>query len=164
MILEDLDSLSTETQTTRAALLAQLVGLSASDGLLVIGTTNNPYDIDTALLHRPSRFDRVWHFPLPDCNLRRRYLGWAFEDRDAAWLNGLAERTEGWTFAFLNELRTTAAILSVNSGSAMITNDCILESCKLLSTQVQAIKNNYAKAPPTGVFGFHNGDSDECAV
>ena len=164
VILEDLDSLTTETQTTRAALLAQLDGLSASDGLLVIGTTNNPHDIDTALLHRPSRFDRVWHFPLPDRDLRRRYLGWAFENRDAAWLDGLAERTEGWTFAFLNELRTTAAILSVNSGSETITNDCILESCKLLSTQVQAIKNNYAKSPTTGVVGFHNGDSAECAA
>jgi len=74
IVLEDIDSLANETQITRAGLLSELDGLSANEGVLVLASTNHPEDIDSALCHRPSRFDRVWHFKLPDSDLRRMYV------------------------------------------------------------------------------------------
>ena len=83
VVLEDLDTFTNETQLTRAGLLAQLDGIGRSDGVLVLGTTNHPEHVDSALLHRPSRFDRVWRFSLPDRELRHQYLVQAFPGADS---------------------------------------------------------------------------------
>ncbi len=74
MVLEDVESLTQGTNVTRSQLLAHLDGLDQRGGALILATANRPELIDSALVHRPSRFDRVWRFPLPDKNLRREYL------------------------------------------------------------------------------------------
>ena len=74
LILEDIESLCNETKLSRSEVLAELDGLSQRSGMLLIATANDPSRIDPALLHRPSRFDRVWTFPVPDMALRTRYI------------------------------------------------------------------------------------------
>jgi hypothetical protein len=157
VIIEDLDSLTTECGVSRASFLSQLDGLVGLEGLLIIGTTNNPEKIDPALIHRPSRFDRVWHFPLPDYDLRVSYLVQAFEFLDSNTIESLAERTEGWSFAYLNELRTTAAIMALNRGQETISPQMVEDACAVLDTQFQAGRKNHAVDSINGTVGFNLG-------
>ncbi len=51
----------------------------------MLATTNHPERIDPALLDRPSRFDRKYHFELPALAERERYL--------ALWQEKLTAKT-----------------------------------------------------------------------
>ena len=154
IILEDMDSLTKETQVTRAALLSQLDGLEPKEGLLVLATTNNPEDIDPALAQRPSRFDRVWRFDLPDLALRRRYLNWALTGIGPETVAEIAEKTSGWSFAYLNELRTTAAILSVGKDQVALNEEVLLNAYDLLASQFRSGKKNHTMSNGNGAVGF----------
>jgi ATP-dependent 26S proteasome regulatory subunit len=143
VILEDLDSLMTTSRVSRANLLAQLDGLDAQAGPLVIATTNHPEQIDPALVHRPSRFDRVWHFILPDEKIRSGYLQHAFPQQTPEAIRLLARQTHGWSFAFLNELRTTASILALDRGRNSTAATEITEAFALLAPQFEAGKKNH---------------------
>jgi len=111
--LEDLDSLTRESRITRSALLQELDGLTSKEGMLIIGTTTNPDEIDPALTHRPSRFDRVWHFPIPSTQLRLEYLTGELNGLSPDVVQEITRLTAGWSFAYLKELRTTASILAM---------------------------------------------------
>ena len=63
LVLEDLDSLITDEN--RSFFLNELDGFAANAGILTIATTNHPGRLDPAILDRPSRFDRKYHFGLP---------------------------------------------------------------------------------------------------
>jgi hypothetical protein len=156
VILEDMDSLTTESRITRSALLSQLDGVGSKDGILILGTTNNASEIDPALVHRPSRFDRVWHFPLPSYALRLKYLAATFGNLDSHSLDWLAENTEGWSFAYLNELRTTAAILGISHGAGELTAEIAREAHTLLSAQFTAGRKNHADRQRAEKVGFQS--------
>jgi len=49
---------------SKSAFLNLLDGVMEIDGgVLIIGTDNHPEEIDPALTSRPSRFDKIYHFP-----------------------------------------------------------------------------------------------------
>ncbi len=154
VILEDMDSLTTQSKITRAALLAEMDGVGSKDGLLVIGTSNNAGEIDPALVHRPSRFDRVWHFPLPDRALRRKFLDASLPRIDPEILQMLAHNTPGWSFAYLKELRTSAAIMSIARKQSCITEEVVLGAYDLLASQFHSGKKNHAVQPEESAAGF----------
>lgn len=54
---------------------------SINDGVLVLGATNRPSTLDSAIL-RPGRFDRVIYVPPPDQEARRQILASQFKDRE----------------------------------------------------------------------------------
>ena len=143
ILLDDMDSLITETKVTRAFFLAQLDGLTPRKGILILGSTNNPEQIDPALIHRPSRFDRVWHILPPELALRQEYLGWAFPHLPEDVRTELAQGTSGWSYAYLNELRVTAGILSLQRNAAECSPEDVREACRLLGAQFQAGKRNH---------------------
>lgn len=108
LILEDLDSLVNDEN--RSFFLNQLDGFEQNHGLIVLATTNHPERIDAAIIDRPSRFDRKYHFNLPVLKERLEYLkgwqeqlaeetGWSAED-----LEPIAQACEGFSFAYLKEL------------------------------------------------------------
>jgi len=120
LVLEDLDAMV--TPKVRSFFLNELDGLAQNDGILTIATTNHPERIDDAILNRPSRFDVKYNFTLPDLDLRKTFaskwidkilgLGAAAANGDGVILerkvedvaNDVAEKTDGWSFAFLKEL------------------------------------------------------------
>jgi cell division protease FtsH len=55
-------------------LLNCLDGLSTQHGIVVVGTANDPSTLDSAIVRRPGRFDRLAAFPLPSLALRSEYL------------------------------------------------------------------------------------------
>lgn len=113
-ILEDVDSLVTDR--TRSVFLNELDGFSDNAGLLVVATTNHPERLDPAITHRPSRFDRRYTFGPPALAERRAYLErWtrALEPDlrpSSDTLELVAERTGGFSFAYLKELVVASAM------------------------------------------------------
>jgi len=108
LIFEDVDTLI--TPRNRSFFLNQLDGFEKNVGMITIATTNHPERLDPALIDRPSRFDRKYHFNLPDAGQRREYLGlWALRLGQRAALgepdlDALAEAPHGFSFAYLQEL------------------------------------------------------------
>ncbi|MBM4365321.1 MAG: ATP-binding protein [Deltaproteobacteria bacterium] len=92
-------------------LLAEMDGAGANnDGLLVIGATNAPWDVDPAL-RRPGRFDRVVFVPPPDPGARETILQLALRDRPTEMLDlrSLIGRTHRWSGADLHHLVDAAS-------------------------------------------------------
>ena len=153
IILEEIDSLVKHTRVPRATLLSCLDGLESGNGTLVLATTNHPADVDPALIHRPSRFDRVWTFQPPALALRTTFLAGLFPGQDPALTRDLAVRTEGWSFAYLKELRVTAIFLTMedlHDPSAA----SIWRAYELLDEQFTSGRTHYASQELAGVAGF----------
>lgn len=87
--------------------LAQVDGVSkGSEGLLLIGATNRPWDLDPAAV-RTGRFGEKIYIPLPDAPARefllRQKLG-ALPGVETIDFSELAEKTEGYSGADINGL------------------------------------------------------------
>ncbi len=103
-----------EMQQTNNALLAAMDGFEASDGIVVLGATNRPEDLDDALV-RPGRFDRKVHVPLPDRKGRRAILAShtktkPIQDKEKT-LDLIAQTTPDLSGADLASIINEAAIL-----------------------------------------------------
>jgi hypothetical protein len=77
--LEDIDRLSHRTLDGHQALdlrelLNALDGITHVRGVLFIATTNNPEDIQDAVMNRPGRFDARYAFPRPGVEEAERFL------------------------------------------------------------------------------------------
>ena len=118
MVFEDIDTLI--TAENRSFFLNELDGFANNHGLCVLATTNYPERLDPAILERPSRFDRKYHFNLPGPVERSAYLS-AWNARQnaelgltRAGLSRIAEGTEGFSFAYLKELCLSAIMSWIN--------------------------------------------------
>jgi SpoVK/Ycf46/Vps4 family AAA+-type ATPase len=143
LVFEDIESLTKDSMITRSEFLNKLDGINVEgNGVLVIGTTNNPADVDNALIQRPSRFDRVWYFKLPDEKLRLEYLKMNFKGIEECNLIRVAKETSDWNFSYLNELRTSSALLSISDHqNEVISNETFLKAFELLKKQFELCKN-----------------------
>jgi len=82
-------------------------------------TTNRPDILEPALAARPGRIDLAVELPLPDAEGRRRLLelygrGLQFEDVD---LDGIVQRTDGVSPAYIKELLRKAMLLSAEQNA-----------------------------------------------
>lgn len=108
LVIEDLDS-QLDPQN-RSAFLNELDGFAANIGIVTLATTNHPERLDPSILDRPSRFDRKYHFELPDTPERSSYLAlWNASLKPALQLSlegigKLSELTADFSFAYLKEL------------------------------------------------------------
>lgn len=114
LIMEDLDSLVPKEGLS--VLLNELDGFASNRGILTVATTNHPDRLDPALSARPSRFDRVIRFELPDKKRRKAFLTEAATRRASEMAvtpeetKAVAKATEGFSFAFLQELELSATM------------------------------------------------------
>lgn len=110
LVIEDMDSLS--NKQSRSTLLNHLDGINSAEGVFIIGTTNYPEHVDSALKNRPGRFDKTIEIPLPDKDLRTEYMfsrgGEDFlTEEDRIYI---VKQTEGFSFVHLNEIFITLAM------------------------------------------------------
>jgi SpoVK/Ycf46/Vps4 family AAA+-type ATPase len=99
---------------------------SISDGVLVLGATNRPSLLDSALL-RPGRFDKVIYVPNPDTDGRKTILDSQYQ----AWVkNGAAEYidTSQLSSDCITGMMTGAEIVGACREAAMIAIRESLES------------------------------------
>lgn len=130
VILEDIDRVfprvgHSKTQISLQALLNALDGVGTGEGIITVGTANEPTALDPAILKRPGRFDRVVLFPLPTPDLRREYfqkLPISLADPD---LDLIADETDGMSFAQLREIHILAAQLAFVDGREIVAEDLL---------------------------------------
>lgn len=120
-----------------STLLALMDGMDNRGQVVVIGATNRPDSVDPAL-RRPGRFDREFHFPLPNSEGRRRIIeihtrNWE-PPLPSDFLNNVASMTKGYGGADLRALCTEAALTAIQK-----TYPQIYSSSSKLSIDVAAI-------------------------
>lgn len=141
MVLEDLDSLITDAN--RAFFLNELDGFRVNTGVVVLATTNHPEKLDTAILDRPSRFDRKYHFDLPAEAERWAYVAkWNSElqpDMRVTDLGGasIVEQTKGFSFAYLKELFVSSMIEWMSGAGKRRMDDVMLAQVTSLRAQMK---------------------------
>ncbi|KAF2627571.1 P-loop containing nucleoside triphosphate hydrolase protein [Macroventuria anomochaeta] len=121
LIFEDLDSLVNDD--IRSYFLNEVDGLESNDGILMIGSTNHLDKLDPAISKRPSRFDRKYHFKIPEEEERRLYVEyWRKKllkndtvEFPEELCGVIAKLSEGFSFAYLKEL-FVMALLSLVRG------------------------------------------------
>ncbi|HBE18960.1 MAG TPA: ATPase [Cyanobacteria bacterium UBA11149] len=108
LVLEDLDSLV--DKENRSFFLNELDGFADNVGIVTLATTNHPERLDPAIIDRPSRFDRKYHFELPAMAERLAYIElWNHYLNEGmglseAGIHHIAQITDGFSFAYLKEL------------------------------------------------------------
>ena len=105
------------TERVVNTILAEMDGLESMRGVIVLGATNQPTLVDPALL-RPGRFDELLYVPVPDAGGRRIILGIHTEGMPLAEdvdLEALANRTEGYTGADLEDVVRRAGLLALRA-------------------------------------------------
>jgi SpoVK/Ycf46/Vps4 family AAA+-type ATPase len=114
LVFEDLDAMIHDKN--RSFFLNQLDGIGNLSGVLTIATTNHPDRLDPAIVERPSRFDRKYHFGLPAAGERAAYLEHWNKKLDDAMriskpdMDRLVEETSEFSFAYLKELYLSAMV------------------------------------------------------
>ncbi|MEO7786279.1 MAG: AAA family ATPase, partial [Sphingomicrobium sp.] len=106
------------TERVVNTILAEMDGLEELNNVVVIGATNRPNLIDPALL-RPGRFDELIYVGVPDVAGRRRILAIHTAGMPIAKdvdLESLAERSERFTGADLEDLTRRAGLVALRRG------------------------------------------------
>ncbi|OGS13102.1 MAG: cell division protein FtsH [Elusimicrobia bacterium RIFOXYA12_FULL_57_11] len=101
-----------EREQTLNQILVELDGFESNDGIILIGATNRPDVLDTALL-RPGRFDRRINVPVPDIKGRIEILTVHSKKitlAPEADLSVIARHTPGFVGADLANIINEAAI------------------------------------------------------
>jgi cell division protease FtsH len=111
-----------EREQTLNQLLSEMDGFDVSAGIVVLGATNRPEVLDTALL-RPGRFDRQVVIPLPTLAERAAILEVHCRDKKLGPdvdLEKVARGTPGFSGADLANLANEAAIFAVRDGREVL--------------------------------------------
>jgi transitional endoplasmic reticulum ATPase len=109
------DTGSKVTERVLNQMLAEMDGLEDLNDVLIIGATNRPDMLDSALL-RPGRFDKVLLVNAPEQEGRKKILGIHTKNMPLAKdvnLDKIAQKTVGYTGADLEGLTREAAMISL---------------------------------------------------
>ncbi|KAJ2825892.1 hypothetical protein FBU31_003586 [Coemansia sp. 'formosensis'] len=120
LFIDEIDSLAPSRQSSsgggNARVVAQLLtlmdGLQSRGRLVVIGATNRPNALDSAL-RRPGRFDREISIDVPDQMARARILRYLLRMPHTVDFDQLAAATVGYVGADLEALCREAGLLAV---------------------------------------------------
>lgn len=156
VMFEDLDRVfgrnsSTHTKITFQSLLNCLDGVDTPEGIITVATANRPDEMDTSILKRPGRFDRILEFANPTAAERAAYL----DNRLAGSLTGqdrdkLVDITDGFSFAQMKEMWSRAAVEKFHGG------DPGMPTAEELQVGVDSICSTYSdmRARKSGKVGF----------
>jgi len=105
-IIEDIDAFTQCSNSLNTMLLNILDGNLKLSGLVTIATTNHIEYLEERYTNRPSRFDRVVEFPLPNAESRKMFIEKTVlpEDLKKIDIDEWVEKTDGFTIDHINEL------------------------------------------------------------
>ncbi len=112
-----------EREQTLNAMLVEMDGFDAQEGVIIIAATNRADVLDPALL-RPGRFDRQVVVPLPDVKGREEILrvhAKKVKIAEGTSLDTIARGTPGYSGAELANVINEAALLAARRGLKAIT-------------------------------------------
>ena len=126
IFIDEIDSIATRRDSPNAAkmgmgavetLLTEMDGLQELNDVIVIGATNRPDIVDTALL-RPGRFDRIVLVGVPDKKSRKKIFEVHMKNMSLAKdikIDELVDVTEGYVGADIESVCREAAILTLRT-------------------------------------------------
>lgn len=165
LILEDLDTLLTEEN--RSFFLNEMDGFASNHGIVTIASCNFPEKLDAAIMERPSRFDRKYHFELPETVDRRNYLS-DFMSRfdvelqlDSEGLDAVAEATHGYSFAYLKELYVSGVVRWISTSRERPLVDLLGAEAELLREQMTTAMNAESVVRPVRGSFYHPALEDD---
>ena len=138
-------------------ILNELDGFAGNDGILTLATTNYPERLDPAILDRPSRFDRKYHFDLPAMAERAAFIAdWNTRLGDELRLSpeGIttaAAATEGFSFAYLKELMISATMAWMNQAYTEGLDRVLPVQVQLLRSQMVTSQESGFRIQDSGV-------------
>ena len=110
VVIEDIDNFTSNGSIKRSSLESTLLNILDGnfkfDNTVIIATTNYPEDLAERYTNRPSRFDKVIEFPLPNSESRRMFITSTVDKNDLEKINldKWVELTENYSIDHLNEL------------------------------------------------------------
>ena len=159
---------SSSMRNTVNQLLSEMDSLGGrNDGVFVLGATNHPWDVDSAL-RRPGRFDRMLLVLPPDGAAREAILRHHLRDRPLAGvdLGKIARATEHYSGADLAHLCTTAAERAL--AESMRSGRLVPLTTRDLLTAAREVQPStgpwFAAARNVALFGNIDGSYDELAA
>ena len=156
VVLEDVDRMVQARGVSLSHFLNLMDGLKVLNGVLVIATCNEPDKLDPALIHRPSRFDRVWRFDLPKYEQRLELLrrkGGTFFSESA--LETTARRSEGFSRAYVQEI-VVNALLECAHDDVRPSDDHLFKSLGTLRVQRKEASKPGESMEDSESVGFRN--------
>jgi len=138
VVIEDIDrafprvpSSGVQSKVSLQQLLNCLDGIDSQDGIIVVATANDPTVLDSAILRRPGRFDRVVALPAPDRKLRLRYFSKFNPHLDDEALFRAVEDSDSLSFAQLKEAYILAGQKAFDRNTNVSGNDLLEGICAL---------------------------------
>lgn len=119
-----------EREQTLNQLLVEMDGFGVNEGIIIMAATNRPDILDPALL-RPGRFDRQLVVGAPDVKGREAILKVHAKGKKMASdvdLKEIAQTTQGFTGADLENLLNEAALLAARKNQKVVTQQNIKDS------------------------------------
>ena len=113
VLLEDIDSIASESRYQTARLLNILDGVKQIEGVVYIATTNYPEKLQERITNRPSRFDRRYKVGSPNEEIRRAYINHKLNEED---IKGIdidlwVKKTEGMSLSHLKEVVISVIVM-----------------------------------------------------
>jgi ATPase family associated with various cellular activities (AAA) len=125
-------------------LLNCLDGIDSQDGVIVVATANDPTVLDSAILRRPGRFDRVVALPAPDRRLRHRYFSKVNSHLNDEALFQAVKDSDGLSFAQLKEAYILAGQKAFERNKDVTGND-LLEGIRVLRGGMALVSDHKQK-------------------
>jgi energy-coupling factor transporter ATP-binding protein EcfA2 len=162
LLIEDIDTLVGGSAPTInvSNFLNLLDGVNSprSGPTLLLATTNHPDKLPESLINRPGRFMPI-EIPLPDRALRLRYLQQGLPAQPQDVLDQAASRSQGLSFAHLQEVILLSGILAMNDNRDTRQQTDIFAALKHINT----VGENTRMGFPTSSnrpFGFTPRDTN----
>jgi cell division protease FtsH len=145
-----------EREQTLNQLLVEMDGFDTASGLIVLGATNRPDVLDSALL-RPGRFDRQVLVDKPDLKGREAILQIHSKNvklGPSVDIEAIARITSGFAGADLANIVNEAALLAVRGGRLMVSQQDFEEAIEKTVAGLQK-KNRIIAENVRRVIAFH---------
>lgn len=126
------------TERVVDTLLTEMDGLHSLKNVVVIAASNRPDILDPALL-RAGRFDKIIEIPVPDRIARLEILKIHSKRMplDGVDLKNIAEQTEGYTGADLENLVREAGMIAIREGAKKVTSSHFEKALKAIIPSVK---------------------------
>jgi hypothetical protein len=151
VVIEDIDrafprvpSSDVRCKVSLQQLLNCLDGVDSQDGVIVVATANDPTVLDSAILRRPGRFDRVVALPPPDRQLRLGYFRKFNPHLNVEALFRAVEDSDGLSFAQLKEAYILAGQRAFERNTNVTGND-LLEGIRTLRGGMALVSDHKPK-------------------
>eukprot|EP01054_Gregarina_sp_Poly1_P001487 Gregarina_sp_Poly_1__1486@NODE_1372_length_4272_cov_47_282045_g26_i1_p3_GENE_NODE_1372_length_4272_cov_47_282045_g26_i1NODE_1372_length_4272_cov_47_282045_g26_i1_p3_ORF_typecomplete_len169_score28_89AAA_lid_3/PF17862_1/3_4e10AAA/PF00004_29/8_2e08AAA/PF00004_29/4e02Vps4_C/PF09336_10/0_0013_NODE_1372_length_4272_cov_47_282045_g26_i1333839 len=132
-------------------MLNEMDGIGAAKQVIVIGATNRPDLLDSALM-RPGRFDRLLYVPLPDKEARAKifdiHLASANVTHRKQVIEELADRTNGFSGAEIAMICTEARMRKVRQLIQAGVSEKFLPPAQMQQTEAFSNQTGIPPYPP----------------